>query len=275
MTATETACRGLPIGEADDLRSKVTTILRNHKPPTPNISKEEREAIGSLRKDKNIKILPADKGKCTVILNTEDYMKKCKVLLNDSKTYEKLNRDPTQKYKKQLVAILKDLKDRGSIDDRTWRKMYPTPETPPKFYGLPKIHKQTMPMRPIVSSIDSITYTCAKHIAYIITPVVGNTSRHVKNSDQFSKLVRNFRVEQDQELRSYDVTALFTSVPVNKAVECIRRKLEADVTLKQRTDMSPAEICRLLELCLSCTYFVFDGQFYRQIHGPAMGYRYQ
>jgi hypothetical protein len=139
------------------------------------------------------------------------------------------------------------------------------------FYGLPKIHKPTMPMRPIVSSIDSITYTCAKHIADIITPVVGNTSRHVKNSDQFSKLVRNFRVEHDQELRSYNVTALFTSVPVNKAVDCIRRKLEADVTLKQRTDMSPADICRVLELCLSCTYFVFDGQFYRQIHGAAMG----
>jgi hypothetical protein len=126
-------------------------------------------------------------------------------------------------------------------------------------------------MRPIVSSINIITYTCAKHIADIITPVVGNTSRHVKNSDQFSKLVRNFRVEHDQELRSYDVTALFTSVPVNKAVDCIRRKLEADVTLKQRTDMSPADICRVLELCLSCTYFVFDGQFYRQIHGAAMG----
>jgi hypothetical protein len=133
MTATESACRGLPIGEADDLRSKVTTILRNHKPPTPNISKEELKAIDSLRKDKDIKILPADKGKCTVILNTEDYMKKCKVLLNDSKTYEKLSRDPTQKYKKQLVAILRDLKDRGSIDDRTWRKMYPTTETPPNF----------------------------------------------------------------------------------------------------------------------------------------------
>ena len=71
------------------------------------------------------------------------------------------------------------------------------------------------------------------------------------------------QVAESEELRSYDVSALFTSVPVDKAVEVIRRKLEKDNTLKSRTN--------LLNFCLSCTYFVWDDEFYKQIHGAAMG----
>ena len=60
-------------------------------------------------------------------------------------------------------------------------------------------------------------------------------------------------------------------MPVDKAVACIRGKLEQDPTLKGRTDMAPDDIAKLLRFCLGCTYFVFDKQYYRQIHGAAMG----
>ena len=206
-----------------------------------------------------------------MILDTDTYKSKCMELLNDSKTYEKLPRDPTQKYKKDLVAILKSLKDNESIDDKIWRKIYPTTDTPPRFYGLPKIHKAAVPLRPIVSSIGSITYHCSKHLADIISPLIGRTQHHIKNSQEFSRVIQAHNIHPQEELRSYDVTALFTSVPVEKAVECIRKKLEEDLTLHKRTNMSPGDVCTLLEFCLSCTYFLYDGQYYRQIHGAAMG----
>ena len=271
ITATETACKGLPDGEASDLRARVSGILRKHKNIKSNITKEERAAISELKKDKNIKILPADKGKCTVVLDTDTYKSKCLDLLNDTKTYEKLSRDPTPKYKKELVAILKSLKDTDSIDEKVWRQIYPTTDTPPRFYGLPKIHKAHIPLRPIVSSIGSITYHCSKHLAEIISPLIGKTPHHIKNSQDFSKVIQARTIQPHEELRSYDVTALFTSVPVDKATECIRKKLLQDPSLYKRTKMSPGEICTLLEFCLGCTYFLYDGQFYRQIHGAAMG----
>ena len=40
-------------------------------------------------------ILPADKGRATVILNTADYKTKCQDLLNDKRTYKQLTKDPT------------------------------------------------------------------------------------------------------------------------------------------------------------------------------------
>ena len=51
--------------------------------------------------------------------------------------------------------------------------MYPTGASPPKFYGLPKIHKKNIPLRPIVSNIGSVSYWVAKELAKIIKPLMG------------------------------------------------------------------------------------------------------
>ena len=54
------------------------------------------------------------------------------------------------------------------MQDNIYKKMYPTGASPPKFYGLPKIHKKNIPLRPIVSSIGSVAYGVAKVLADII-----------------------------------------------------------------------------------------------------------
>ena len=53
--------------------------------------------------------------------------------------------------------------------------MYPTGCVPPKFYGLPKIHKPDTPLRPIVSSCGSVTYGVAKELAKILKPLLGKS----------------------------------------------------------------------------------------------------
>ena len=57
------------------------------KPPRSNVSKGERQAIDELKKLKDTVILPADKGKATVVLDKEEYMSKVKLVLSDTKTY--------------------------------------------------------------------------------------------------------------------------------------------------------------------------------------------
>ena len=56
-------------------------------------------------------------------------------------------------------------------------------------------------------------------------------------------------------LSSYDVSALFTSVPVDPALGTIKDLLEKDPTLKERTVMSVGDIVLSLEFCLKNTYF--------------------
>jgi hypothetical protein len=216
-------------------------------------------------------ILPADKGRVTVLLDKEEYISKCHDLLGDNRTYKKLKSDPTEKYKRELISTLRKLKESCNIPYDIYKRMYPTNDQPPRFYGLPKVHKTGTPLRPIVSSIGTITYGCAQYISTILSPLVGKLPYHVKNSTDFVKTMASYKLQEDEEMRSFDVSALFTSVPVDKALEIIRGKLIEDTNLKQRTVLSPNDIVQLLGHCLNCTYFVFQGQFYLQTHGAAMG----
>ncbi|XP_072050067.1 uncharacterized protein [Amphiura filiformis] len=87
VTATETAIKQAKLDQskAESLRHKVSTTLCNAKLPPPNTTKEERKALDELAKDKDIVIVPADKGKCVVVLNISDYDKKCQLLLKDKR----------------------------------------------------------------------------------------------------------------------------------------------------------------------------------------------
>ena len=151
------------------------------------------------------------------------------------------------------------------------KKLYPTVDQPPRFYGLPKVHKKNTLLRPIVSSFGTITYKCAKYLAGVMSPLMGKTIHFVKDSKDFAEYVKTVKVGPDEELRSYDVSALFTSVPVDKAMVIIKRRLQDDVTLAKRTPLSPDDIVMMLEQCLKCTYFLYKGEYYLQIHGAAMG----
>ena len=55
--------------EADMIRAKVSLTLQNSKPPKDILSKDEHKALKKLQSDSSILILPADKGRSTVILN--------------------------------------------------------------------------------------------------------------------------------------------------------------------------------------------------------------
>ena len=105
ITAPESAIRSnrLAQPDADQLRLKVTAALSSAKIPPSNCSHQERIALTTLSKDDNITIVPADKGRCPVILNTTEYHSNIMSLLRDNTTYESLKRDPTANCKKKVV----------------------------------------------------------------------------------------------------------------------------------------------------------------------------
>ena len=63
----------------------------------------------------------------------------------------------------------------------------------------------------------------------------------------------------------------FTLVPIDPALKIIKDLLVKDPTLKDRTVIGIDSIILLLEFCLKNTYFSFQGQFFEQVEGAAMG----
>ena len=270
VAAVENACTKLKEGKAEEFRVQVKSAIQRIKPPRSNLTRGERRAIAELKKDKSRMILTADKGVVLVVLNTEDYLKKAEDLLNQN-TYRALTSDPTMRLKNKMINLLKTIRSKGGLSEEMYRRLYPTGAGSPKFYGLPKIHKPGMPLRPIVSSIGGVTYQTSKEVARILKPLVGKSEHHVKNTQDFIESIKGIHLSEDQCMVSYDVKALFTSVPTNKACIIIRQRLEEDSELNQRTSLSIDDIISLLEFCITSTYFSFQGKFYDQVEGAAMG----
>ena len=110
----------------------------------------------------------------------------------------------------------------------------------------------------------------AKELAKILKPLVGKSPYHVNSTQDFVEQVKIITLAPGECLSSYDVSALFTLVPVDPALN-IKDLLEKDHTLKERTVMEVSDIILLLEFCLKNTYFSCQDQFYEQVEGAAMG----
>ena len=265
----ERMCQQLKQGKAEELRGETKSILKNIQPPRPNIRKEESKAIQELKRDQDKIILTTNKGVSMVVMDKEEYIKKSEDLLKQT-TYRELVADPTNKYKNKLINLLKTIKSDGGINNTTYRRLYPTGAGSHKYYGLPKIHKAGVPLRPIISGRGSATYETAKELAKIIKSLVGRSPHHVQNNKDFLEGIRNIKLQPDECIISYDVSALFTSIPIDPAIKFIQKHLEDDKDLSNRTSMTVTHIICLLEFCLRNTYFSFQGRYYEQTEGAAM-----
>ena len=111
----------------------------------------------------------------------------------------------------------------------------------------------------------------AKVPAKILRPLVDKSTHHIQSTKDFVNRVSKVTLLPGEWLCSYDITALFTSVPIDPALNIIREQLEKDITLCGRTVLSVQNIIELLGFCLINTYFSFQNKFYEQVEGAAMG----
>ena len=129
-------------------------------------------------------VLTLDKGVAMVVLDKEDYIQKAENLLEQS-AYKTIDRYPTNSIKAKFIQILRRLKRETGMNEGTYKAVYPTGCTTPKFYGLPKIHKTGTPFRPIVSSRGSVTNGVAKVLAKVLKAVVGKSLHHIQSTRDF------------------------------------------------------------------------------------------
>ncbi len=85
----------------------------------------------------------------------------------------------------------------------------------------------------------------------------GENETLVKNLAHFAELVKDLEIPPTRTMISYDVSALFTSIPTCEAKKVIRDCLKKDKTLPTRSELNVDQLVTLLELCLDTTYFMF------------------
>ena len=136
------------------------------------------------------------------------------------------------------------------------------------FYMLPKIHKLNNPGRPIVSAVSCPTSQIASYLDSIFTPINQQLPTYVKDTSHALRLFKEFRFNgPNRFLFTMDVKSLYTCIPHADGLIALKFFLE------QRSKQYPPTntLLRLAELVLTTNTFYFNGSFYLQTSGVAMG----
>ncbi len=257
----------------ESARIKICEAISRSQRPARNITQEEREAIKVLREDKDIQILQADKGNATVILDADEYDSKVHDLLDDEKSYRVLKKDPTLATERKLLSLLRDLKKNKKVTEAFYNCVRPSEGSskPARLYGRVKLHKESVPLRPVVATCGTSTYALARRLSTILRPLVGSSGRNLRNTNELVETMEGIVMDESEMLVSYDVKSLFTSIPVEESIAICERKLREDDTLDDRTGMNVETIVQMLRFCLTSTSFQYKHIHYQQLDGVAMG----
>ena len=245
--------------------SKDITSLHPRPLSYSNISPGELSAIRSLQRRDDIVIKPADKGGKVVVWARDLYISEATRQLNNVTHYEKLSSNSLDKDSKLIGKAIREEIASGTLPKTATLLLVKRPRQP-CFYMLPKIHKVDTPGRPIVSACSCPTEHISNFLDTIFQPIVQSLPSYIKDSTDALLKLQSINFTPSYVL-TMDVTALYTNIPHHDGL------LALQVFLNRRSESDPPThtLLRLAELVLTMNTFEFDGTFYRQTSGVAMG----
>ena len=117
------------------------------------------------------------------------------------------------------------------------------------LYGLPKTHKTTLSMRPILSATGTYNHKLAKWLEEKLKPLPMNEYT-ITDAFDFADEIRNLSVNEDDILVSYDVAALFTNVPLDETINILVNKAFANDWFNKTygLNLQKDQLSKLLEI---------------------------
>ena len=105
--------------------------------------------------------------------------------LQNDELYCRLDEDPTDRYAEEITSIFKSMTDREVIDKETFDYLRPQNSQTSHFYILPKIHKEGVPARLIVSSCECHTEKISQFVDYHLPTLVTSIPSYIKDATDF------------------------------------------------------------------------------------------
>ena len=209
-----------------------------HQPPRSNYEREDIRFIHRLVNDPRITIKPADKNLGITLVDTEQYQRGIKLMLADTNTYlkytnqvcinNKIIKCTSDKLGEHLYTHLQSLMTRHSpalqtcypeIHDQVMKyikgKIGKSTSTIPIIYGLMKVHKPKLTMRPIVPCTKWITTPASVLVDHFLQSLLqrANISWIVKDTKSLvNELEQTHLTPRTGILITADIASLYTNI---------------------------------------------------------------
>ena len=138
-----------------------------------------------------------------------------------------------------------------------------------------KAHKpeKNFPMQVIVSTISTLPYGISTYLVDIIQPTLNKNQHEVKTQNHLFRKLRHEKIEPDGIQDSYDVTNLYPSITIDKAIDAILQQLSKNYEdLKKRTKVMLVHIQQLIELCVIECNFLWENVIWNLLNSGRIGF---
>ena len=240
-----------------------------------NLTSIQQAALKELQQSKEFIILPTDKNLGPAILNYDDYVKQVlqEHLLTDS--YEQLTstlaKNRLQHTRERLIQAFKDHKQ--SLTDaevKFFTRSFKNQHRVPIFYGIPKVHKTPMKLRPVVSCVNSFNSIFSTWLDYRMKQLLHLIPSYIKDSKQLISEIKLLQLPPNAKLFTADAISMYTNIDTATGIQAFR---DLFTTYHHQIPTTfPRELfLTTLEIIMNNNIFTFGDTYWSQLLGTAMG----
>lgn len=265
----------IPSQEQENFKHYLRTMTNRFTNNVYHTTDYTYKILQKLASDSDLVVLSGDKDSSVVILPKEKYVEKMETLI-----YEGIQEGKYAPTTDTTISVLTSFQNFLQRNFRTTLpldKIKPSSNQPAFLYGTAKTHKfdhleeitsDNLKLRPIVSTIGTFYYETAKFLAEYLQPLTEN-EYVIKDTTHFPSRLINRTLEDNEIPVSYDVTSLFTQVPLDETIDFIIE----EIYTKHKLPPIGSKLLfkRLLNNVTKKSSFTFNGQLYKQVDGCGMG----
>ncbi|CAF4074483.1 unnamed protein product [Adineta steineri] len=226
----------------------------------------------------NVILRKTDKSKVFHLGTLEHYQERSDEYMDRTQAYQCIGtNDPLLDLIQRTNKHLLDLRLAKSLTQKQYEQLCVQIDEAElaRLYYLPKAHKPTTPLRPIIFGLKHPTLKISKFLDGILRPLFDRmaVNRTVSNGFELLKKLQQWssiNIKQETVLCTIDVTDLYTMIPQVEGVLSLKQMLDY-LDLNQVNDLKTEVIIQLASFVMNNNYFKYNGQYYHQIRGGAMG----
>jgi len=268
-----------------DIENKLTTFekllkqtIHEKQKRTPNFTNltiTQRRTLEALKNNKEFIILPTDKNLGPAIMNRDNYIKQCLTEHLLTHNYKKLPNiiamNMITSTKNTLKNIFNTHKHQLSQAEITYfTRSFKLHHRTPIFYGMPKVHKNPMALRPVVSCVNSFLSIFSNWLDFKMKDLLFLIPSYIKDSKDLLTEIKQLTLPRHAKLFTADASAMYTNIDTNIGITAFENLFHDYDSLIPK-DFPKDLFLKVLKIVMENNIFKFGDTFWLQTQGTAMG----
>jgi len=240
-----------------------------------NLTPSQIATLKLLQSNKNITIKPTDKNLGPAVMDTENYVHQVLKEHLLTKDYIQLTPQEANNKMKDLTDSLKDLirshqNNLSRAEFLYFQRSFQQQFKLPVFYGLPKVHKNPVTLRPVVSTTNSLLAVFSVWLDYKMKELLPFIQSYIKNSSAVINDLKQLEIPDNALLFTADAISMYTNIDTKTGISAIRDLLDNNHMTIPTT--FPTDLfLQILTAVMENNIFSFANTYWLQLAGTAMG----